>query len=181
MFIFDLTPPPPRAIKPHLMPARTKNPQTDKLTIMLSPDAHEYARARAESFNKRISRYIQSLIEQEMYAEADIHGHNAAVLKKAKRIWPKSKEGDGNPLIAISGQRGVVTALRHIEGNHLWALLVKWAQAAKEHGLNELWVVLPDDCKDSDVVNFAVLGSSGAFEALKVCRLKNFSGSSASK
>jgi len=147
---------------------------TVKITITIPEEQLAYARARKESFSGSVSGYFQYLIEKERRGDYGTPGHTAAVVATGKRIWKSAREPGGDTVVLESGKNGVVTALNYEEGTPLYQSIAKWTQAVQAGPYKTLWLVLPNEANDADLINFDVLRSSGTIPELRVCRLKDW-------
>lgn len=143
-----------------------------KISITLPADLDEYSNARKSAFGDSLSAYIQYLMQCERDGSLQsAPTHEEDVLKVCAAKWGKRIKKDSQPFVAVAGGTGVAAVIHYQHGEPLWKMISAWAAGWERHGLNHMWLILPDTASDSDLVNFNVLNRNKVLPSISVGRL----------
>lgn len=146
--------------------------KSQKISITLPGDLLDYSNARKAAFDS-LSAYIQYLIEQERSGKVDDEPHTTSVLDEISKIWKTKRKKDPSPFIAVREDVAIASAMSYQHGEILWKQIAEWSAGWEKHDLSHIWLVLPDDCFESDLVNFTVLAKNKVLPSVGVLRLKD--------
>lgn len=131
-----------------------------KHSVSFPGELTQYINDRRREFGGMLSPYLTSLIERERkMMERDIGArerHTARVRAFVKKEHPKAVFVDKGTVCAVLGTCGWYP-VEVVDPEEVMTHVAMISRAVVEHGLDEVFVVLPADATEDDLAKLAVL------------------------